>query len=126
MEVRISDEGTIRWEYPFAAALRRARALAAEMGHRPRLAEIERELPRLVAERSGNELTATERRVADLIAGGATNRVAAAALFIGVRRPTSRLSTGTWACVPGPAWRDGARVPGLTALPAAGCTGRGG
>ena len=109
MEVRISDEGTIRWEYPFAAALRRARALAAEMGHRPLLAEIERELPRLVAERSGNELTATERRVADLIAGGATNRVAAAALFVGVRRPTSRPSTGTWACVPGPTWPDGAR-----------------
>ena len=76
---------------------------AAEMGHRPLLAGIERELPRLVAERSGNELTATERRVADLIAGGATNRTAAAALFVGVGRPTSRLSTGTWACVPGPA-----------------------
>ena len=40
MEVRISDEGTIRWEYPFAAALRRARALAAEMGHRPLLPRL--------------------------------------------------------------------------------------
>ena len=108
-EVRISDEGTIRWECPFATALRRARDLAAEMGHRPLLAEIERELPRVVAERSGNELTAAERRVADLIAGGAANRVAAAALFVGVRRPTSRPSTGTWACVPGPTWPDGAR-----------------
>ena len=95
-EVRISDEGTIRWECPFATALRRARDLAAEMGHRPLLAEIERELPRVVAERSGNELTATQRRVADLIGGG-------------VRRPTSRPSTGTWACVPGPRWPDGAR-----------------
>jgi DNA-binding NarL/FixJ family response regulator len=63
----------------------RARDLAAEMGHRPLLAEIERVLPRVADERSGNELTATERRVADLIAGGATNRDAAAALFVSVR-----------------------------------------
>ena len=66
-------------------ALRRAHELAAEMGHRPLLAEIERELPRVAAERSGAELTATERRVADLIAAGATNRDAAAALFVSVR-----------------------------------------
>jgi len=66
-------------------ALRRAHALATEMGHRPLLAEIERELPRVAAERSGTELTATERRVADLIADGATNRDAAAALFVSVR-----------------------------------------
>jgi DNA-binding CsgD family transcriptional regulator len=66
-------------------ALVRARDLAAQMGHRPLLAEIERELPRLAAERSGTELTATERRVADLIAAGATNRDAAAALFVSVR-----------------------------------------
>jgi DNA-binding NarL/FixJ family response regulator len=66
-------------------ALLRARELAAEMGHRPLLAEIEPELPRVAAERSGSELTETERRVADLIAGGATNRDAAAALFVSVR-----------------------------------------
>jgi DNA-binding NarL/FixJ family response regulator len=66
-------------------ALLRARDLAAQMGHQPLLAEIERELPRVAAERSGTELTATERRVADLIAGGATNRDAAAALFVSVR-----------------------------------------
>ena len=66
-------------------ALRRAHELAAEMGHRPLLAEIERELPRVAAARSGSELTATERRVADLIAAGATNRDAAAALFVSVR-----------------------------------------
>jgi DNA-binding NarL/FixJ family response regulator len=66
-------------------ALRRARELAAEMGHRPLLAEIERELPRVAAERSGTQLTATERRVADLIAAGATNKDAAAALFVSVR-----------------------------------------
>ena len=66
-------------------ALLRAHELTAEMGHRPLLAEIERELPRVAAARSGPELTATERRVADLIAAGATNRDAAAALFVSVR-----------------------------------------
>ena len=66
-------------------ALGRAQKLAAEIGHQPLLAEIGRELPRVAAARSGTELTATERRVADLIAGGATNRDAAAALFVSVR-----------------------------------------
>ena len=67
------------------AALTRARALAAEIGHRPLLAEIEQELPRVAAVRSGSELTTTEQRVADLIATGATNRDAAAELFVSVR-----------------------------------------
>ena len=66
-------------------ALRRAWELAAEMGHRPLLDEIEREMPRAAAQRSGAGLTATERRVAGLIADGATNRDAAAALFVSVR-----------------------------------------
>lgn len=66
-------------------ALLRAHQLATEMDHRPLLAEIERELPRVAAARSGTELTATEQRVADLIAAGATNRDAAAALFVSVR-----------------------------------------
>jgi DNA-binding NarL/FixJ family response regulator len=55
------------------------------MRHRPLLAQIERELPRVAAERSGSELTATERRVAALIADGGTNRDVAAALFVSVR-----------------------------------------
>ena len=67
------------------AALQQARGLAADMGHRTLLAEIERELPRTAAARSGSGLTAAEQRVADLIAGGATNREAAAALFVSVR-----------------------------------------
>jgi len=66
-------------------ALRRSWELATEMGHRPLIDEIERELPRVAAERSGSELTATERRVADLIAAGATNKDAATALFVSVR-----------------------------------------
>ncbi len=66
-------------------ALRRAYELATQMGHRPLLAQIEQEMPRIAAERSGAELTATERRVADLIAAGATNKDAAAALFVSVR-----------------------------------------
>jgi DNA-binding CsgD family transcriptional regulator len=66
-------------------ALSRARELAAGIGHQPLLAEIERELPRVAAARSGTGLTATEQRVAGLIATGATNRDAAAALFVSVR-----------------------------------------
>ncbi len=54
------------------AALRRALNLATEMGHRPLLAQIEDELPRTAAERSGAGLTDAERRVADQIASGAT------------------------------------------------------
>ena len=67
------------------AALQRASTLASEMGHRPLQAEIGRELPRIAAARSGNELTDAEQRVADQIAVGATNKDAAAALFISVR-----------------------------------------
>jgi DNA-binding NarL/FixJ family response regulator len=66
-------------------ALRRAHELAAEMGHRPLLAQIEREMPMVAAARAGNDLTAAEQRVAGLIAAGATNKDAAAALFVSVR-----------------------------------------
>jgi DNA-binding CsgD family transcriptional regulator len=67
------------------SALVRARDLAAEIGHRPLQARIERELPRVAAARAGDELTVTEQRVAELIAAGTTNRDAAAALFVSVR-----------------------------------------
>jgi len=66
-------------------ALARAHDLAGAMGHQPLLALIGSELPRVAAARSGNELTATEQRVAELIAVGATNRDAAATLFVSVR-----------------------------------------
>ena len=69
------------------AALRRAAALAAEMGHRPLLEPRSsascRERSR--RRRSDGDLTAAEQRVADQIAGGATSREAAAALFVSVR-----------------------------------------
>jgi DNA-binding CsgD family transcriptional regulator len=67
------------------SALQRALQLATECGHRPLAAQIERELPRLAATRSGSDLTATEQRVADLVSTGATNRDVAAALFVSVR-----------------------------------------
>ena len=65
--------------------LLRALRLASECGHRPLATQIEHELPRVAAARSGTELTATEQRVADLIGGGATNREVAMALFVSVR-----------------------------------------
>jgi DNA-binding CsgD family transcriptional regulator len=67
------------------AALHRALGLAIQCGHRPLAAQIELELPRVAAVRSGTELTATEQRVADLIGGGATNRDVAMALFVSIR-----------------------------------------
>ncbi len=66
-------------------ALTRARDLARAVGHQPLLALIDQELPRVAAAHADGKLTATERRVADLIAAGATNRDAAAALFVSVR-----------------------------------------
>jgi DNA-binding CsgD family transcriptional regulator len=67
------------------AALDAALELARAIGHRPLCAAIETELSRVAVARSGNDLTATERRVAELISEGATNREAAAALFVSVR-----------------------------------------
>ena len=67
------------------SALSRAEELASDIGHRPLLADIRQELPRVAAVRSGSGLTATEQRVADLITSGATSRDAAAELFVSVR-----------------------------------------
>jgi DNA-binding CsgD family transcriptional regulator len=66
-------------------ALHRALQIATECGHRPLAAQVEHELPRVAAVRSGRELTATEQRVAHLISAGATNREVAAAMFVSVR-----------------------------------------
>jgi DNA-binding CsgD family transcriptional regulator len=67
------------------AALEQALELATRMAHRPLLAQIGQELPRVAAVRSRSDLTDAERRVADQIVAGATSREAAAALFISVR-----------------------------------------
>jgi DNA-binding NarL/FixJ family response regulator len=67
------------------AALDRARDLAVAMGHQPLLTQIESEFPRVAAIRSATALTDAEWRVAEKIAAGATNREAAAELFISVR-----------------------------------------
>ncbi len=75
------------------AALQLARTLADEMGHRPLRAEIGRELPRIAAARSGDELTDAERRVVNQIAVGATSQEAAAALFISVRTVESHVAS---------------------------------
>jgi DNA-binding NarL/FixJ family response regulator len=83
-QVAWSDPG-VRERRQARAALQRASTLAGEMGHRPLQAEIGRELPRIAAARSGDELTDAEQRVAEQIAAGATNKDAAAALFISVR-----------------------------------------
>jgi len=74
-------------------ALWRARNLAVEMGHQPLLAEIDTELPRAVAARSAIGLTDAEQRVAEQIAGGATNREAAAKLFVSVRTVETHIAS---------------------------------
>jgi DNA-binding CsgD family transcriptional regulator len=66
-------------------ALRRARDLAREIGHEPLRAQIKAELPASALCHPGSALTAAEERVARQIAGGATNREAAAELFLSVR-----------------------------------------
>jgi DNA-binding CsgD family transcriptional regulator len=67
------------------SSLQHALRLATGCGHRPLIEQVEQEMPRVAATRSGSELTATERRVADLIGSGATNRDVAAVLFVSVR-----------------------------------------
>jgi DNA-binding CsgD family transcriptional regulator len=66
-------------------ALTTAKTIVAAVGHAPLEAAVDDELSRVAAVRSADDLTTTERRVAELIAGGATNREAAALLFVGVR-----------------------------------------
>jgi DNA-binding CsgD family transcriptional regulator/tetratricopeptide (TPR) repeat protein len=75
------------------AALQRACSLADQMGHRPLQAEIGRELPRIAAARSGDELTDAEQRVAEQVAAGATSQEAAAALFISVRTVETHIAS---------------------------------
>jgi ATP/maltotriose-dependent transcriptional regulator MalT len=66
-------------------ALTTAKTLVAAVGHAPLEAAVDEELSRVSAARSADDLTTTEGKVAELIAGGATNREAAAILFVSVR-----------------------------------------
>ena len=74
-------------------ALNRSLALASSIGHRPLIDEVESELERVASVRTGSELTATERRVAERIAQGATNREAAEALFVSVRTVETHIAS---------------------------------
>lgn len=67
------------------SALHRARDLTATIGHRPLLAQINAEMPGSAPSCRASTLTAAEQRVAEQIAKGATNREAAAELFLSVR-----------------------------------------
>jgi DNA-binding CsgD family transcriptional regulator len=66
-------------------ALTTAKTVVAAVGHAPLEAAVDEELSRVMAARSADDLTTTESRVAQLIAEGATNREAAAILFVSVR-----------------------------------------
>lgn len=55
-------------------------------------AKARRSLARISGRSASNELTATERQVADLVAAGRTNREVAEALFMSVRTVESNLS----------------------------------
>ncbi|MFC1421243.1 AAA family ATPase [Streptacidiphilus cavernicola] len=76
-------------------ALTEAAALCRSLGAVPLLRRAEEELDRLApAERvdTARELTASERRVAEMVARGATNREVAAALFVSVKTVEGTLS----------------------------------
>ncbi len=77
------------------AVLSEAEQLCRAHAAQPLLARVRQEQERLdPGERDGlaDDLTPSERRVADLVAGGATNREVAAALFVSVKTVEGTLS----------------------------------
>jgi DNA-binding CsgD family transcriptional regulator len=73
--------------------LESARALFDSLEARLWLEQAEAELARIGGRRSaGDELTATERRIAELVAEGRTNREAAAALYLAVHSVETTLT----------------------------------
>jgi DNA-binding CsgD family transcriptional regulator len=73
--------------------LHEARASLQAIGAALWLARVEAELARIGGRQAaGVALTGTERRIADLVAEGRTNREVAAALYISVRTVESNLS----------------------------------
>ncbi|WP_031466489.1 LuxR C-terminal-related transcriptional regulator [Sciscionella sediminilitoris] len=71
--------------------LKRATGLLTEIGDVPLIRQGEAELARLASVRDSRELTAAERRVAELVVTGASNREVAAALFVSVRTVESHV-----------------------------------
>ncbi len=92
----------LRRRHPSAAlsAWRQARGLFQDAGAKPWLEQAQRELARLTGaqDRPGGaatlaySLTATEHRVASMVADGATNREVAAALFLSIKTVESTLT----------------------------------
>lgn len=92
----------LRRRHPSAAlsAWRQARTLFQDANAKPWLEQAQRELGRVTgAEGRGNgsqalaySLTATEHRVASMVADGATNREVAAALFLSIKTVESTLT----------------------------------
>ena len=74
------------------ASLEEARAVFDRLGARLWSERADAELARVVGAASGAELTATEQRVADLVAEGRTNRQIAEALFISIKTVEANLS----------------------------------
>jgi DNA-binding CsgD family transcriptional regulator len=72
--------------------LERASAIFEQLGTRLWSARARLELERTGVYRAGGELSAAERRVADLAASGATNKEIAAALFMSVKTVEAHLS----------------------------------
>ena len=90
-----SVERRARHRAPARAVLAEAEQLCRSRAAHPLLARVEQERERLdPGERIGDtrELTPSERRVAELVAGGATNREAAAVLCVSVKTVEGTLS----------------------------------
>ena len=92
---RATVERRARHRTAARAALAEAEQLCRSRAARPLLARVQQESDRLdPGERIGGawELTASERRVAELVAGGATNREVAALLCVSVKTVEGTLS----------------------------------
>jgi len=75
-----------------AEALTEAVAVFEQLGAPSWLAQARLELDRVGMRRAPRELTATERRIAELAAGGMTNKEVAASLFISPKTVETNLA----------------------------------
>jgi DNA-binding CsgD family transcriptional regulator len=74
------------------ASLEGAQAIFDRLGAKLWLAKVEAELARVGGQAGVGELTPTERRIADQVVAGRTNREIAGALFISVKTVEANLS----------------------------------